>query len=90
MIGLVALDFILGFGRAGVMDVTLVIHITGVDHDDRAADVSGFGIPREVIAHPEVVVHLSSTPPFAGDHDSNVLHGASLGAHSLTPSIIRD
>jgi hypothetical protein len=57
VIGLVALDFILRIIRAGVMSVSLVIGVSCMDLDDPAADLTGFGVPRHVIANLEFRGH---------------------------------
>jgi hypothetical protein len=57
VIGLIALDFILRIIRAGVMSVSLVIGVSCMDLDDPAADMTGFGVPRHVIANLEFRGH---------------------------------
>ncbi len=42
VVGLVALDFVLGIVGRGAMGVALVVEVRGVDFDDSAADVPGF------------------------------------------------
>jgi hypothetical protein len=55
----VALYFILGLVRAGVMRVPFVIHVPGMDLYDPAADVTGFGVPANVIADFEPSLHVA-------------------------------
>jgi hypothetical protein len=59
VIRLIALDFILRLIPAGVARVALVVRIFGMDFDNPAADVSGFGIPDDVIALFEAFCHLA-------------------------------
>jgi len=51
MIGLLAFDFILRLVRAGVMRVSLIVHVARMDFDDPAADVPGLGIPGHMVAN---------------------------------------
>src|SRR4029077_14847119 len=46
---LVALDLVLRFFAARVMDVALVVHVAGVYAHDSAADPPGLGVPAHVI-----------------------------------------
>ena len=64
MIGLVALDFVLGIVFRGVMRMTLVVEILGVDGDDRPRYPACLGIPAYVIADLEDLCHCDS-PQFA-------------------------
>jgi hypothetical protein len=50
VVGFFALDFILRLILAGVMGITLINHIRGVNLDDLATDVPGFRIPGDMIA----------------------------------------
>ena len=58
MIILVALDLVLRRLRAGAMRVALVVEVACMDPVDPATDVSGFGVPRDVIADLEPLRHL--------------------------------
>lgn len=49
MIGVVALDFILWVVLTSAVSVSFVIDILSMDLDDPAADMSGFGIPGNVV-----------------------------------------
>lgn len=60
MIGGVTLDLVLRILSIRMMRVTLVVEITGVDLDDPAADLSGLGIPTDMVAHLEVRGHDNS------------------------------
>jgi len=60
MIGLVTFYLILWLFRAGVMRVSLVIHVTCVNFDDSPANMSGLGIPGNVIADFKVFRHSHS------------------------------
>lgn len=63
MVGLVALDFILrGVGR-GVVRMTLVVKVAGMDGDDPARNAPGFRIPGDMIADLEVVTHVDGPLP---------------------------
>src|SRR5581483_6077941 len=61
MIGLVALDFVLGILLAGVVRVSLVVGVAGMHLDDRAADAPGLGIPGHVVADLEFSAHGAGT-----------------------------
>jgi len=57
VVGLVALDFVLRLGRAGVMDIALVINVGRVDRNNFAGDPSGFRIPSHMIADVKFIRH---------------------------------
>src|SRR6185503_5264857 len=57
MIALVALDLILRVVLARMVYVALVGHILLMHPDDPAADVTGFRVPRDVIANLECLCH---------------------------------
>ena len=61
VIGLVALDLVLGIAFRRAMDMTLVIEILGVNGDDRSRYPTGFGIPAYVIADFELSHHPNRT-----------------------------
>ena len=58
MICFAALDLVLREFRAGMMRITFVVEIVDMNPDDRAADLSGFGIPPHPISNPESFSHL--------------------------------
>ena len=58
MVGLIALDFILWLLGTGVMGMSLVIHVSLMHLDNPAADVSGLGIPADVVADLETFRHF--------------------------------
>lgn len=60
MVGLAAFDFILWILLARVVRVALVVHVSGVHLDDRAADMPGFGVPGHSISHFESFRHDGS------------------------------
>ncbi len=55
MVGLAALDLILGSVRAGIMRVALIVEIAGMNPDDRASDEPGFRIPLDPIADLDIL-----------------------------------
>lgn len=57
MICLAALDLVLWQFRAGMMRMTFIVEIGDMNPDDRAADLSGFGIPPHPISNPESFSH---------------------------------
>ena len=57
VVGLVALDFILRFIRAGAVHMSFVSNILEVDLDDLAAHISGLRIPGHVITNYEPLFH---------------------------------
>jgi hypothetical protein len=57
VVGLVALDLVLGLVPAGVAPVAFPIEIRGVNFDDRAADGPGFRIPADTIPDLEASRH---------------------------------
>ena len=67
VIGLVALDLVLGIFLGAAMHVALVFGVVCMHLDDLASDVTGFRIPAYVIADLECVViagavaHLASS-----------------------------
>ena len=65
VIGLVALDLILRFVGARVMDIAFVVHVFGVHADDLAAHPAGFRIPADVIADLECSGHADAAPESA-------------------------
>ena len=58
MVRFIAFDLVLWLVLAGMVRVPLVIHVRRMDLDNPAADVSGLGIPGDVIADFEVFSHL--------------------------------
>ena len=58
MIGLIALDLVLGLLLAGVARMPLVLGFAGVDLDDPAADMAGLRVPRYLITNFEALRHL--------------------------------
>jgi hypothetical protein len=61
VLGLVALDFILGIVLTRVMDISFVVYVFGVHAYDSATDPTGFGFPTDVITDLECPRHgLSS------------------------------
>jgi hypothetical protein len=62
VIGLVALDFILGgmFGR--VVEMSLVLEILCMDDGDPSGYPTSLGIPTDVIADLEFLDHLAAPP----------------------------
>lgn len=60
MFGGVTLDLVLRIVGVRMVRVTLVVEITGVDLDDPAADLSGLGIPTDMVVHLEVRGHDNS------------------------------
>jgi hypothetical protein len=65
MVGLVALDFILGIVLRGMVGMSLVIEVFGVDRDDSAGHATGLGIPACMIANFESLRHLLDSFCFA-------------------------
>ena len=61
MIRLITLDFVLRVAGAGVMGISLIVNVPGMDLDDMAADMPGFGIPGNVIADFELHGHVTKT-----------------------------
>ena len=58
MIGLIALNFILGLVLSRVVRVTLVIRVLRMDFDNPAADMPRLGIPSDVITDLETLSHI--------------------------------
>src|SRR5580692_2766403 len=57
MIALVAFDLILRIVRRGVMHITLIVEVAGVDGNDRSRNMTGLGVPSHMIADLELVGH---------------------------------
>src|SRR5699024_10329696 len=57
VVGPVALDLVLRLVPAGMAGVALVLRIAGVDPGDPAADVTGLGVPADVVADLEFMGH---------------------------------
>ena len=60
MVSFITFDFILRFIWIGVMHVTFVIQILGMNLDNPPTDMSGLGIPGDVIADFETFRHYHS------------------------------
>jgi hypothetical protein len=60
VIGPVALDLVLRRVRTGATPMTLVVEVTFMNPDDRAADATGFRVPRDPIADLERFSHSPS------------------------------
>ena len=58
MIGFIAFDFVLRIVLRSVMDVALIVEVSGVDGDDRPRYSTGLGIPTDMIANFESLSHL--------------------------------
>lgn len=65
MIGLVALNFVLGIIIRCVMDMVFVIKIAGMNLDDRARHPPRLGIPAHVIPDFEMLGHSTNTAHFS-------------------------
>jgi len=63
MIGLIAFDLVLRVVGAGVMDVALIGHISGVQPHYPAGDPARLGIPDHVITNLENSRHDASASP---------------------------
>jgi len=59
VVGLAGFDLVLGIIGGGMMGVSLVVEIFGVDLYDRARDMACFGIPGDVVAYFEGGFHRS-------------------------------
>jgi len=59
VVGLAGFDLVLGIIGGGMMDVSLIIEIFGVDLCDRARDMACLGIPGYVVAYFEGGFHRS-------------------------------
>jgi hypothetical protein len=59
MVRFAAFDLILGIIRSGVMGISFVVKVFGVDLCDRSGDVAGFGVPGDVVADFEGGFHMS-------------------------------
>lgn len=57
VIGPIALDFVLGIIFRGMMDMTFIVEVAGVDGDDRPRHPARLGIPAYVIANLESLGH---------------------------------
>jgi hypothetical protein len=57
VIGLIALNFVLGIGFAGVMSIAFVIKVFDVHFHNLAADPAGLRVPDYAIADPESFFH---------------------------------
>jgi hypothetical protein len=64
VIGLIALNFVLGVVLAGVMSITFVIQIFGVHFHNLAADPASLRVPDYAIADLESLFHCSLAVPF--------------------------
>lgn len=62
VVGPVALDLVLRIVGRRAMAMPLVVEVGGVDRDDRAGHVAGFGIPADVVAQPEWRGHAAVPP----------------------------
>ena len=58
VIRLVALDFILGLVRTGVMGMALVVHIFGMDLYDLSTDPARLRVPGYMVANFESLAQL--------------------------------
>jgi hypothetical protein len=58
----VALDLILRVIFGAVMNVTLEIYVVRVFLDDGAFNVSGFGVPSDMVSNSELLHHSGSLP----------------------------
>ena len=58
MIGLVALNFILGLVLSRVVCMALVIRVLRMDFDNPASDMPSLGIPSDVITDLETLYHI--------------------------------
>jgi hypothetical protein len=65
VVGLVALDLLLGVVRRGVMDVPLIIEILRVDGDDGSRHPARLGIPANMVADLEPFGHRVTPSPNA-------------------------
>lgn len=57
MIGLVAFDFVLRVVLGSVVCIALIVKIPGVDFDDFSGNMAGFGVPGDVVAYYEFLIH---------------------------------
>jgi hypothetical protein len=60
VISFVALDLILRITFSGVMHVTFVLHVLRVFIDDNAFNISGFGVPSDMVSNSELLHHSRS------------------------------
>jgi hypothetical protein len=64
VISFVALDLILWIAFSAVMHITFVLHVVRVFLDDNAFNVSGFGVPSDMVSNSELLNHsVPSTLP---------------------------
>src|SRR6478609_10725008 len=63
MVGLVAFDFVLGIVFRGVVSITFVVKILGVDGDDGARYPARLGIPSYMIADLKLLPHCVGLIP---------------------------
>jgi len=78
VVGLVALDFVLGIVGRGAMGVALIVEVRSVDFDDSAADVSGFGVPADVIADGKALWARGGFAGAFGGYDQELLQRVKL------------
>jgi hypothetical protein len=64
VIGLIALNFVLGYVLAGVMSITFVIQIFGVHFYNLAADPASLRVPDYAITDLESLFHRSLAVQF--------------------------
>src|SRR6185312_1649403 len=57
VIGLAALDLVLRDFRARVVRMALVVHVPGMDAQDRATDAAGLGVPTHAVPDLEALSH---------------------------------
>jgi hypothetical protein len=70
MVGLVALDFVLGIIIRGMVDMSLVVEVFGVDRNNGARYPAGFGVPTHMIADFESLGHLLGSSLLSEDDGS--------------------
>ena len=58
----IALDFVLRIVWAGMMRIAFVIHVVGMNPDNPAADMSGFGIPCNMVSDFKLLFQFHSPP----------------------------
>jgi hypothetical protein len=83
VISFVALDLILWITFGGVMHVTFVLHVVRVFLDNNAFNVSGFGVPSDMVSDSELLYHSRS---FQGA-DRSGLPTVTIHQHMLKPTI---
>ena len=57
VISFIALDLILRITFSAVMHVTFVLHVVRVFLDDNAFNISGFGVPSDMVSNSELLHH---------------------------------